>query len=59
MGQPIRACPFKRTDERRAENCHVDEIVEVPRLERCILAIVGERQQLLAHCPRARCVAQH
>ena len=44
--ESLRACIPQRTEEARTDKAHEEEVVEVAGLERGVLAIVGETQEL-------------
>ncbi len=52
------ALPLQRREKRRAKQGNMNEVVEVPGLERGVLAVVGEGEQLVTRAGRAARVPQ-
>jgi hypothetical protein len=41
-----RAPRLRRLVQRRSQQCHLRKVIEVPRLQRRVLTVVGEGQEL-------------
>lgn len=57
--EPIRGCVLKRAEEARTDEAHEEEVVEMAGLERGVLTVVGEAEELPRVEIQARLGAVH
>ena len=57
--EPLRACTLQRTEEARADEAHEQEVIEITRLKRGVLTVVGEAENLSRVAVQPRLGAVH